>query len=591
MKGKKAREFTEYERLNMSVQRDRRRLEDFRELQVEFARRYAGKHYSNSTDIEEQPVNLIAQFVDITGPLLVSANPRVMLGISDPQHKPTVAAMEAHTNKRLAKMHIDEILRQWARDATFGLGILKCALADPNEAADDYRKTPGEAFLLNVDFDDWVHDTGTKKLHKAAYMGHRICAPLAMFQDSDLYDQEVVKNLVPVMHPQTNESGDDRINTLSYDDDGWDGDYEDYVEVWEIYLRRQGLIITMALDQDAPLRIQKWIGPSCGPYHFLTFAEVIGNAMPLPPIAQLIDLHDLANELYRKLERQASRQKSILLVRSGNVNDGNRIIKANDGDAIKSDDPSSAQEVRFGGPDNMNLMFTIRAMEDFSRQAGNLDVLGGLSTQADTATQEKMLQANSSAKMRSMQQRTINATRDVLTALQWFYWYDPFQTYKVRRQIPGVEGVEITSLITPQMRLIPFEELEIDIDPYSMGDDSPASRLAALNQIMTQVLIPMAGLLERQGIQIDISAWLKLVAKYQNMPDLFDIVKLSGQQYDSVSNGEQEGPGMPSQTTRTYERVNRPGGTRIGKDHALMQTLLGAGVQDSEAEALYRPTA
>lgn len=589
MPKREPQEFDGWDRLHKSIERDRLRLEDFRELQLEFVRKYAGKYYSQSTDIAEQPVNLIAQYNDIVVRHLVASNPRVMLGISELQHKPTVAAMEKHTNKRLAKMHVDEILRDWSQAAIFGIGILKCALADPGEVADDYRKTAGEAFLSAIDFDDWVHDTGTKKIHKSAYMGHRICLPLAMLTDSDLYDQEVVKSLAPIVHPRQNESGDDRISTLSYEDDGWDGDYEDYVEIWEIWLRRQGLIVTLSLDHEQPLRVQPWIGPGCGPFHFLSYCDVPGNAMPLPPIAQLVDLHDLTNELYRKLGAQASRQKSITLVQKTMAKDGARVIEANDGDVIPVDDPQSCQEFRFGGPDQVNLAFTIRAMDDFSRQAGNLDVLGGLGPQADTATQEKMLQSNSSAKMRAMQQRTINATRDVLTALEWFYWHDPYQTYKVRREIPGVDGAEITAFITPRDRLVPFEELDIDIDPYSMSDDSPQTRLAALNQVMTQVLIPMSQILMQQGIQIDIEAWLKLIARYQNMPDLFEIVKVAQSQFDSLGPSMGESPTKPGQTTRTYERVNRPGGTRFGRDNALMQSLLGKGVQESEATAALQP--
>ena len=37
---------------------------------------------------------------------------------------------------------------------------------------------------------------------------------------------------------------------------------------------------------------------------------------------------------------------------------------------------------------------------------------------------------------------------------------------------------------------------------------------------------------------------------------------------------------------RTYERVNRPGATRHGRDAALMQTLLGGKAQGAEMAAL-----
>ena len=45
----------------------------------------------------------------------------------------------------------------------------------------------------------------------------------------------------------------------------------------------------------------------------------------------------------------------------------------------------------------------------------------------------------------------------------------------------------------------------------------------------------------------------------------------------------------PAQTTRTYERVNRGGATRQGKDMAMMQTLFGGNPQPKEQAMMTRP--
>ena len=53
--------------------------------------------------------------------------------------------------------------------------------------------------------------------------------------------------------------------------------------------------------------------------------------------------------------------------------------------------------------------------------------------------------------------------------------------------------------------------------------------------------------------------------------------------------GQGDGPGKPPVTTRRYERINRPGATRQGKDAAMISTLLGARVQPKETAGAMRP--
>ncbi len=43
---------------------------------------------------------------------------------------------------------------------------------------------------------------------------------------------------------------------------------------------------------------------------------------------------------------------------------------------------------------------------------------------------------------------------------------------------------------------------------------------------------------------------------------------------------------MPNNTTRTYERVNKPGATRSGKDDVMSRLLMGGNVQQAEGAAL-----
>jgi hypothetical protein len=581
-------------RLRTAHAHSRRLLQPFRDTRLKAVKQYATRHYADKEQ-EPVPVNLIKLYANIVVRHLVPQTPRAMIAARPMKLKQAAAGMESHTNRRLQKMRIDEAFRRCTLDALFCLGIGKVALADPAEADIDNRKTAGEAFFETIDLDDWVHDMGAKIMDKACFQAHRYRMPLEFAKDFPLFTKNVRENLTASTRTLINEDGDDRIDSLSMDS-AFADEYEDHVELWEIFLRKERLIITLAADDcgpsGMPLRVQEWIGPGCGPYHFLAFNDVPGNSMPSAPLHDLIDLHMGINGVYRKLGRQADRQKKIGLVGPGQGKDGKLQVESNDGDMLSVDNPDGAREIELGGINQQNLAFGIHMRDVFSYQAGNLDLLGGLSPQSSTLGQDKMLQENASVMIRDMQGREVAFTRGVLTALGWYWWTNPFDTYHVRHTLPGFDDMEVWSELTPEQRAEPFEELDFDIDPFSLQDDSPSSRLQLLNQLMMQVLLPAAQVLEAQGITVDFEAYLKLVGKFGNMPNLNEIVRFAGLiGPEGVEPGRDEGAGYsPAQTTRRYERVNRPGGTRFGKDNAMMQTLLGAGTQESEMGAVLKPT-
>ncbi len=97
--------------------------------------------------------------------------------------------------------------------------------------------------------------------------------------DSKLYNRKAAANLPESYDSLYNEQGDERINTLGrgyYLQDV--EEFEPYVDLWEVYLPRQRLVLTFSDDMltgavggeiDGALRVQRWIGPDCGPYHLL----------------------------------------------------------------------------------------------------------------------------------------------------------------------------------------------------------------------------------------------------------------------------------------------------------------------------------
>ncbi len=548
---------------------------------------YAGHHWSDEGTTEKVPVNLISLYVSVVGRNLIAKNPRVMLSTFDRSLKPTVSAMQAWANKEIEHMRLQETLQRVVVDALFSIGIAKVALATPADSASmAWNLGAGEPFAERVDLDDFVYDIHARDFGEVAYIGHRFRVPLQSVRDSSLYHRSR-KDLTASDDPLYNLEGDERINVLGRGAYGGNEEYEDMVDLWEIYLPRHRLVITLADDNLTgpsatnstadPLRVQKWLGTEAGPYHILSMGIVPGNAMPKGPLQDLIDLHEAANKAYRKVVRMSERTKELTAVQGGAMEDGSRVMQADDGDILRLDNPDKIKQFVMGGQALQGVIAWATTAKDlFAYMAGNLDMMGGLSPQSKTAAQDKLLAENSTKALADMQDRTITFTSDVIKSLCWYWWHDPFKVQRSKHALPGLPNLQIQRQVTPAQRQAGrFEDLDITVDPYSMQHNTPQSRMAALNQVVTQIVLPMMQLLVQQGIAFDINAYLQKIAQYMDMPDLAEIITIQAPPQPDVSTGASKDRKMPMQTERTYNRTNTPSQTRESSDRNLVATMLG----------------
>jgi hypothetical protein len=578
-------------RLCQSMQRARLVLRRVREERREIVRQYVGRHWAEEGTRERVPVNLIALYVSIVSRSLVPKCPRAMLSTFQQQFKPVVAAMQAWANKEIEDVRLENSLRRCVTDALFSIGIMKVALAAPDEAAGmGWNLRAGEPFAECVDLDDFIYDAShARDLSQSGFIGHRRRVPLEAVKDSKIYGK-YRKDLSASNDPLINQEGDERVSVLGRGYYGDQEEFEDMIDLWEVYLPRHRIILTLAEDQlsgptekgsDEPLRVQRWLGPDTGPYHILSYGMVPGNAMPKAPLQDLIDLHEAVNRTYRKLIRTIDRIKENLLVESGATEDAQRIIDASDGEGVRVDRVDKLKQMVFSGQSLQNLLLVGPHLKEmFSWMAGNLEMMGGLSPQSKTLGQDKMLEENASRTVASLQQDTVNWTADVLKALCWYWYHDPFKVMETAHALEGLPGLEIQRQVGPTgsglalRRDRPWAELEVKVDPYSMQHSTPQSRMAALNQVVQTILIPLMPVLQQQGIGFDVSAWLKKMAAYMDQPDLSDIITITAPPEGEAPSSGGEGP-KPAETTRNYVRENRPERTQQGNDMLLRNSLMG----------------
>lgn len=569
-------------RLCDAIRAARRALRPFRNKRREAVKLYAGARWGEYAADKEQPVNLLSLFISAYSRSLVPKNPRVMLSTFVRDLKPVVSAMQAAVNLEVEAMRLDKTLRRVVVDALFSGGILKVALATPADAAvSGWGLKAGAPYACPVDLDDWVYDVFARDFCEAWYVGHRYRVPIDLVKDSKYYSS-ARKKLEPSRPQYANKDGDEKIEIMGRGQMGGDTEAVDMVDLWEIYLPQHRLVLTLADDlvggtDSDPLREQNWIGPDDGPFHYLGYGTIPGNAMPKAPVQDLVCLHETVNNLARKLIEQGRRQKELLLVGGGAAEDGSRVVNASDGEAIRVDNPEAAQVAGYGGPSEKNFALFVQMRDLFKEMGGNLDSLAGLNPQAKTLGQDRLLQASSSKLMGDLQEETIDFTAKVCKALCWYWWHDPFRSYTSEYSPKGLPAAAIQRTVGPEQRQKGrFEDLAVRVDPFSLQHSTPEGRLQFLNQVMGQLVVPLMPLLVQQGIHLDMQTLIKKFGEYADQPDLDEILTIAAPPQDPAG-GPAMGQvqGKPAQTERRYVRENVPGRTQKGNDMNLASSLMG----------------
>jgi len=572
-----------------------KKMEPFRQNMIESTKQLVGRNYSEDGADIEVPVNMVDLLYTTYVAQLAPRVPRAMVTTEIPDLKGVANDFELALNHQVEQMGLEGTLRQAAANALFGIGVVKVGLASSEEIEiDGSMHDPGQAFVDVVDLHDLVFDMEARRWDQISFIGDRYTLPLEFLKESEEFDKSVTKRLGrddPDLRGGGNSEGDDKhIGEVSRGKPKEKGSLYDEVEVWDIWLPYEGVVVTVAGQQEdiAPLRVVQWEGPTGGPYHMLRFQEVPGQVMPMPPVGHLIELHKLMNSIWRKLNRQARRQKTYYTYHGTASRDAAAARDASDGELVRLDSAQPPMEVSLRGPDPTLVSLVSMARDLFSYLAGNLDTIGGLGPSAETATQDRMISQSASKKMNAMIHQMVAFTQNIMQDIGLYIWTDPIVETRLSDRVPGTD-LEIPVTWSPETREGTFPEYDISVDPYSMADRTPGSELQKITVFMQQYLLPAMPFMAQQGMGVDWEALFRLIAKYSDMRDLDTIIQLQGEPPAADAPeavGTESGPAV---THRINERINRPGATQEGKGDAMRRALSGENMQPAEADQLVRP--
>lgn len=557
-----------FSRLEKSIEWSEKQLAFPRKKRIEAIQMFVGYHAFEDGYPAREYVNSLALAVQIYVRLLAAKSPRVLMSHPDQQYMPTAANFELALNKIPDEINLDLTLRRLVMEALFSMGIAHVGL---NTVGTALGHSYGQSFVDVITIDDYFYDVSAKSWETIDYEGHKYWMDYDEIKESKLGDE--LGGVDADEYTNLGINGEKRAESIA--NNSTPESYKKKIQLQDVWLLSEKLLITSAVKSRKILKTIEWDKPKCGPYYKLRYSDVPGNLSPLPPVSLWRDLHELENNCFRKLADGAEAQKTVLGFQGGNDESIEDFKKAKDGDGIKFNGPA-AERLEAGGANQSTMAFTMQVRDLFSYFAGNLDSVGGLGLAAQTVGQEKLLGDAAGAQLRDMADLTIKFIKDIFKALAYYEWTDPVKRRMLQKPIPGLDA-SIPVEFSKESKVGEFDAYDLDIDIYSLQDDSPQTRLQKLGLIMQSYILPLAPQIQQNGGTIDIEKIIKTVAKYANMPEISEIVKFAD---DSMAQQQPQGgemqSGMSANTTRTYERVGRPGMTREGASRNMQQMLLGS---------------
>lgn len=570
------------EEIDACVDDSRRKMDKCYKEHVDSVKQFVGNHYMEGGTEKKMPTNLLELGVTIYERLLAARAPKCNVRTETPELKPFAADLQIVLNQIPKEINLQRTLQSAVKSALFSYGVVKIGIAgcDPRPNIGD------EPFVSLVQVEDYFVDMSARSWDEVQFEGNQY------WMDTETIQKVYGVSLTSDDYSGDSERGVKESNSIS----SGEARAPLYARVLlrDVYLVKENVLVTYAVQSKKEIRRIPWDGPCGTPYVKLGYSDVPGNLLPLSPVSLWKDMNELANSVYRKLAKQAVARKSIAGVIGGTDEEVRRIKNAKDGEAVTVSG-AKIENLSIGGIDNSSLAFFLQNRDLFSHLAGNLDALGGLSPQADTATQDKLISEAASARMSAMADKTIDFAREIFNRLAWYTWTDPVRVRKYRKVGSEKFNIGVNKVWTPETRDGDFLDYNFDIAVFSMQDDSPSTRLQKLASAFNTFVFPMMQLLQAQGGQIDMKALLSYIGENANIPELSSFVVFADQP-PMASGPQQQAMGLPQPsyvstkapvTRRVYERVNRPGAmTERGKTAVMMQALMGQKVQGDEMAGL-----
>jgi hypothetical protein len=583
-------------RLLKAIENSTRVLRPFRDVRKRLVKDFAGSYYGQSSGMGKSDIimNLMYQTAETYTMALAANRPRVLVTAQHSDVTWFAHSFQLGINNLIKEIRLEDILRKAVMDSFFTIGIVKVYTADAGMVqleGEDAWVDPGKPFAENISLDDFCYDTTASEWRKSTFAMNKYRISKDKVLNDSAYDQDVIKDIEPVsQYPGWNaDTGEVPVREMLKSETQEAG-LEPMIDLMDIWIPKDNLIVTMPVGSNSkPVRVVEWEGPENGPFHTLSLTcEVPDNIMPVSPAMNLKPLHDIINGLLRKQRRQAQRQKDIPFYQAGHQDDARRIERANDGEWTRVDNPDSVNVMKMGGVDPQNQAFAFSMRDTYDRMAGNLQMMAGLGPQSETLGQDKLIHGAVSKREANMQYRVVDFTARICRDLGSLLWQD--QVLEIPQDFES-SGITVKADWTPEVREGDFIDYNFTIEPFSMMYKSPSERMQGISNFITQIALPMEGMMQQYGGTIDIQELVELYAELMDMPRLKQIVRFEEPKEDRPGPTPQQ-PAQASHTVReSVRRSVSTGGTDQSRSNVMQQILQGGQPNEQQMAQMGREKA
>ncbi len=575
-------------RLHDQIAMAEKEMETFRKQSKERQSLYSGHGYGTNEEEVDTPLNVYNLALRIYQRRLISGTPRVNVRARSPDASSDAYELSLACEQLFREINLKDTLKEVVHQGLESVGIVKVAVTPGGmHEAKGFLHDAEQPFCDSVLLENFAYDTNAKQWEEIDWCGDKYRLPLDDLLNNPIWDQEVVATMDTKESRQDEDlrqsPGEESVQRMGVRDSVFRDDLRQYVTVWDIWLPREKLLITIPDGKGQPLRVVEWEGPENGPYHLLRFDPVPGNIMPVSPGSHLESLAKLLNRAIRKLGNQLDRQKTNTTItpEAANAGDEKTILDCADGDVIQLMNPQNTGEITSGGINQQSYAFTQGLISLFSWLAGNLDSLGGLASNAETAAQQEMEMSGANTLIEELSDKFTGFLNGVTTDLAWYIYSDPQGKRKFTKRLEGTDW-EIPVEWTPERRTRDFFLFEFEIDQFSIHNRTPAQRLRMIMDLIPRAMqIAQAKMLFAQvGDELDTEAMWRLVVRYTGLTELSELIKSSGVPITAMP-GKMDRmpsantPGMPHEYIR--RNISSGGSPAQGPGQQALEMMLASG--------------
>ena|GEM_PF-5722759 len=572
-------------KLMTTVGADLKVLEPHRRKRKQLLDKLAGSEYGDGSAMPT-PFNHLAQQMQVHIQQLAGGEPQALVLASSDQHEMAAYDQSRALNKEAKRLRMRAKLHRLIRDAMVGVGIAKVGMVHSGylhtseELPIEGDPIPlGELSLETISLDNFVLDTRSDDIERLEYCGHRYWV---LKEDLDQYlGDKTSEDTSEDEKAVYDGDGNERATTISRGTDTqWDETRTSRVWLWDLWLPRENVIITVPVDgTGVRAKVRKWKGPRRGRYHFLYFDEIPDQVIPKADLADVVHLHDSMNSTFRKLDQMCRDYKMITGVRQGFEDDGTSVRDAKHGDTVAMRDTDSVKPITYNGPDQAMLAVFLQTRDLASLAGGNTDAMGGLGQQGDTLGQEQIIKGAANQRIQSRQIATATLTVELFEAIRWHLWHDQMVPIPFTKENPytGHKLQASWSAMDAEETDARFDDFEDQIEPYSLVYKGPEQRIQQLVELWERILMPalQTGTLQEAP---DLQALLGIFSRYMNLPEVKQITNVVDPEMMQQMGGG-DGPRQSPVTTRNYVRQGKPGMSRQGATATMTQQLIAGANQ------------